>query len=349
MTGIEILFQLAAFLDLRVVTAGDDFRLIVFERGDQYIEATDGPELLQTKWHIWAPAPNPVKCRKLGESVVFLPGIKSVDPAVVGEELYALVESNVGQSLYMVRWPMPGGVPDSVTAPAAEMIGLAMDESRAEQVELGPNEEWSTRGLQPRQWLFNPSVAIGKDGAVSVAANTATSDIVLLERLPGATEWREAAFLPGALEPALCEIDGHRLMAFRRPAGRWIVKRKSRHYAFGAPQVAMPFELVEIKGGSASPDGLAKPFGTEATYIFDFADDGQKRLAVATVSGPQSKPMLTINISDDLCRTWQKKGAFFLEAVPERLSLAVTSKEAVVGMAFLQKDAYQIAVVRCGL
>ena len=172
-----------------------------------------------------------------------------------------------------------------------------------------------------------------------------------MEYKPESKSWEEKAFIQGALEPIYYELSDHHFLAYRKITDRWIVLHDSRRYSFGKANKALPFVFVELDstGKVKESAGLKNPDGVEMAFIFDFTGDGEKRLALATVSGMQDKPLLSINISEDLGHSWQQKGTYFLDKIPERMSLTINSDEIYVGLIFLEAEYYQTAMVRCGL
>jgi hypothetical protein len=343
--GLELLVLSVNFFDLCLVPGAQGVNLFVFESKNGVSTSAEGIELFETNCLVFNQIGTLDKFKKVDEKTVYLPGYKTVDMAVIGKSLYLGAISNNKLGLGLAKWALKENGPIAISANPQFVTAFTLSDEQAERVALDPAEGWSTMELPPEKWQFNSSIFPGQDKIMAVL-NTALADALLLEYSEKENSWREIANIPCALEPKYIELGGRRLLAFRKPVSRWVVKSQSANYSISALQEGLLLDFVELDstGKVLAQSKVKKPFGTDSTYIFDFASDGKGRLATATVTGPKDKPLVAINVSDDFGESWQKKGVVFLDDIPERLSLCITPEEAVVGMAFRVIDGYQIAV-----
>jgi hypothetical protein len=342
--GIEMLLISANLLDICLVPGAGGVSLFVFEGMDGVSTTSDDIMLFETRCLVWTQSEALIKFKKGDEKIAYLPGYNAIDLAVADNALYLDAISNNKFGLGLAKWNLKEGGSIEISGNPEMTATFDFSDDQA-QVTLEPTELWSTLNLPPERWLFNSSLLVGS-GKIVAALNTALADALLMEYSEKENSWREIGNIPGALEPKYIELGGHQLLAFRKPVGRWLVKSQSANYSISAPKEGLALDFVELDstGKILAQSKIKKPFGTDSTYIFDFASDGKGRLATATVTGPKDKPLVAINISDDFGESWQKKGVVFLDDIPERLSLCITPEEAVVGMAFRKLDGYQVAV-----
>jgi len=333
------------FLDLASVRAADGAYLVTIEHLYQEPKSWHDALTERTAWRFWRCAEPGNMLRQSSESTVTAPSAISASASISKNKLSALIESNQEHAAFLLTWNLVPSQPVQVPESSPALLSFDLDATRANQVQVDRSEAWSTIGLQPRRWLFNPSVASFADRAeVVVAMNTADAHAIVWKSNGTTQPTQPLAFLSDALEPVATVEDSTMLLFYRQPTPKWSIYFHSSKYSGTSGPLALPLLLGELDetGHMLRSVNLSKERGVGDVFAFSVSGDSKGRLVLAVISGTKDKPELRLYLSSDREKTLQELGATSLSAVPDRLTVAATEVTAVVGLVYKETGGYQV-------
>lgn len=353
--NIHSILQIVNFVDISCISSGVMNYLIVLERRPSNEggtrDSSAGFTLISTQWHIWYFDQQTEQFRKSSVDTVSLPGFITLDLISHSERSYGLITGNLRAPAILVGLTQIGKETLQISQRPGWIEQFHLEVSQIERVHIPPNGFWSTPmpGLSCEEHLFNPNIFFQpSNNSIWVCMNTADGGAILWEYNLDHKLWVEEAYWEAAIEPVYQELLGHRFIACRRPPSSWPV-------FFTSPPrfkpTLLPLILSELESETSlqRSERMIELGDIGEVFSFDFASDGERQLGLAVVSRLRDQPILTLLISEDLGKKWDKKYTIPLQDSPYRMGLALSEQEALVGLVFKQPEDYKIAAVRCKL
>ena len=218
---------------------------------------------------------------------------------VVGKDLFALVAVNSGVPAKLLRWRLTGFPEDAwqglESAPVALDVGLPPEVGWT--VKISPQDRWSTAGLTPAAWVFNPRLRLA-GGKLLAALETADGRSSLLELNPKGGPVREH------MRPVFPAVDvvavqgKDRPMVFGRgPDAGWSGFFDNPLLSFRRGPLALPL-VAGAQAGEGVEYALLRETLAGVTgvpcYALDVATRPDGRQVLAMVVGERLAPMLMV-------------------------------------------------------
>jgi len=338
-----ILHTSKTLLGLASARRGDKTYLISIEHLYQASKTLPNVPTEKTLWHFWNCNQQDQTFHQSLESTLGIPSASALSTAFEKDSLIGLVENNQEHGAFMLSWKAANSQAERFPEMSSNALPLDLSPEMAQQVRLEVTELWSTRNLQPTEWLFNPSLAVLPDNTAVAVMNTADAHAAVwkLRDLEASKEaW---ALLPNVLEPVPISLGSTLALFHRIPTPKWSVYFHAPRYSGAYGPLLLPLAMLELgqEGKVLRRVNLSQEQAIGEVFSLAVASD-QNRLALVTVSGSKEMPVLHTYFSHDLGKTFHEIGASPLSAVPSQLSLGLGATEAVVGLAYKEPPAYLI-------
>ncbi len=297
-----------------------------------------------THWRFWHLDGTGNSFTDAAQSKLELPVSHVLGVAATQGQLLVLAEVNRVTPSVLIEHSLVGAAVPQISATKRPPQLIHLTSAQVEQVRISPEDMWSTAGLAPREWLFNPRLTLSADGSrLWSALNTADAHCLLLRGQP-AQKLEPLALIPGALEPVVVEMIDRTLLLSRQPMGPWSVFFQSPRYSTASGPGSLPLSLKEIdKSGRIIRDVKpGEPKELKDAFLFAADGDGRRRLLLALIVGSRKAPRLELLRSDNAGSSFKLVQDIPLRAIPERLSLASDANQAIIGLVYKESGTYVV-------
>jgi hypothetical protein len=253
----------------------------------------------ERRLRLWRLSADGVSATPLKDRACAMEAGREVSLCVVGKDLFALVAVNRGVPAKLLRWRLKESAEDAWQGMGAEPVSsdVGLPPAVGWTVKIAPQDLWSTAGLPPAAWVFNPRLRFVA-GKLVAALETADGHSSLLELDPKGGPVREHArpTFPAVDTVAVQAAD--RSMVFGRgPDAAWSGFFDHPLLSFRRGPVALPVVAGTRKGEGVEHallrETLAGVTGVPS-YALDVAIRPDGRQVLAMVVGERLAPMLMV-------------------------------------------------------
>lgn len=276
-----------------------------------------------------------------------MPRAGAVSTAFVDDSFLALMDANQEHAAFVADWRVTGSGSVQIPETSSTVLPLDLTQEEQQHIQIDPKNLWSSKGLPPSEWFFNPNLTLIGKGKVIAAMNTADAHAVVrkLDTASGNTLMHEEPwlFLPDTLEPMVVSSGSKLLLFYRKPTPNWSVFFRAERYSGPDESIALPLILAELdqQGNVLQTRNLSKDLNVGDIFSF-VVSANSNRLMLGIVNGSPANPVLRLYFSTDLGSTFRDSGTTPLAAVPYRLSAVAGKVAALVGIAYQQSPGFQI-------
>jgi hypothetical protein len=293
----------------------------------------------ERRLRLWRISADGTTATPLKERACSLEAGREASLCVVGKDLFMLVAVNSGVPAKLLRWRLTGSPEDAwqglESAPAASDVGLPREVGWT--VKVPPQDTWSTAGLTPAAWIFNPRLRFA-GGKLLAALETADGHSSVLELDPKGGPAREHArpTFP-AVDTVVVQVVDRSMVFGRGPDAAWSGFFDHPLFSFRRGPVALPVVAGAPVGKGVEyallRETLAGVTGVPS-YALDVATRPDGRQVLAMVVGERLTPMLMVFGSPDGPRSASLPLLIPLAGMVARLRVVATDTHVSICVVF---------------
>lgn len=241
----------------------------------------------------------------------------------------AIVAHNQAVPAKLLRWNLAAGAADPWSAMERPPLvsNLSLPSPVAWAVTLEDRDRWSTAGIPPEEWVFNPRVKY-EGGRILASLDTADGRTGLFT-IDAASGVPKELALPKfrGVSPVLARHAERQLVLARGPDAAWSGYFDNPILSFRRGPITLPL-VAGVVGGQAADcpileDQIVGVTGVPA-YAFDIATRPDGQQLFATVVGDRAAPTLLVYRGLDAPRGASIPLSFPLQGRVARLRVAAT-------------------------
>lgn len=329
------LYKSTLLADLAAVTVKDANQLAVIEHTFNLAASAADLPVEETRWTLWRHNPQDGHFESSAPSLLSLPVATALAAALGRSHLIVAAEINKTAPAFLARAALRDTSPPAWSDADLVRRPVRLPQNEVEKIELPPADIWNTTTLPCPEWLFNPSVTVAPtDGSLSFAFNTADASAVIFSSGPEFEAVKFSISVPALLEPTLQKLGKRTLLFGRQPTLPWSVFFHSVRHSGQFGPVPLPLQFIELDDAGKTVGGVNLSRNQQVGDIFAYAiaSNPARDLLLAVVTGTKAAPKLRLYLSHDVPERFTLLAETDLPAVPRRVAVAVSSKNALVGV-----------------